>query len=174
MLDTLALFARVPAERITFGSDPPYGRTFVGLYLALRAAASLGLDPDQRRLLIGGTAGRLLEGEPLAPESPPRGPEQIVLDVRLARLHANLMIVLGSLFAAAPDRAVDMLWLSQMTCRDPDPGPAGPALERIAPLLDAARRFLLEQPDQPRLSAPLIVLSMAIAATEVPQPAPVA
>ena len=67
-----------------------------------------------------------------------------------------------------------MLWLSQMTCRDPDPGPAGPALERIAPLLDAARRFLLEHPDRPRLSAPLIVLSMAIAATEVPQPAPVA
>ncbi len=36
MMDTMALFARVPAERIAFGADPPYGRTFVGLYVVLR------------------------------------------------------------------------------------------------------------------------------------------
>ena len=35
-LDMLALFTRVPAERIAFGSDPPYGRTLTGLFLLLR------------------------------------------------------------------------------------------------------------------------------------------
>ena len=48
MMDTMALFARVPAERIVFGSDPPYGRTFVGLYLVLRMLACLGIDAETR------------------------------------------------------------------------------------------------------------------------------
>ena len=45
MMDTMALFARVPAERIVFGADPPYGRTFVGLYVVLRTLACLGSRP---------------------------------------------------------------------------------------------------------------------------------
>ena len=99
----------------------------------------------------------------------PRAPQQIVMDAKLARLHANLMLVLGSVFSANAERALDMLWLSEMTCRDPDPGPAGAALERIAPLLEACSRGLREHPDQPRMSAAPLVLAMAIAATEVPQ-----
>jgi hypothetical protein len=171
MLDTLALFARVPAERIVFGSDPPYGRTFVGLFLVLRALASLGVDADTRRHVIGEGTTRLLEDRPLMEPTPPRAPEQLRMDAKLARLHANLMLVLGAVLAGAPDRALDMVWLSQMTCRDPNPGPAGAALERIAPLLDACRASLLENPDQPRLASPPLVLAMAIAATEVPQAA---
>jgi hypothetical protein len=111
----------------------------------------------------------MLAGEPLMEPTAPRAPQQIVMDGKLARLHANLMLVLGSVFAANPERALDMLWLSQMTCRDANPGSAGAALERIAPLLEACRRGLTEHPDQPRLAAPQLVLAMAIAATEVPQ-----
>ena len=169
MMDTMALFARVPAERIVFGADPPYGRTFVGLYLVLRILACLGVDHDTRRHVIGGAAARLFEGQPLAAPTAPRAPQQLLLDARLARLQSNLMLVLGAVLSASPERALDMLWLSQMTCRDVDPGPAGAALERIAPLLEACRRSLLEQPEQPRLATPPLVLAMAIAATEVPQ-----
>jgi predicted TIM-barrel fold metal-dependent hydrolase len=169
MLDTMALFARVPAERVVFGSDPPYGRTFVGLYLILRLLACLGVDADTRRHVVGEGAARLLAGEPLMEPTAPRAPQQILMDAKLARLHANLMLVLGSVFSGNPERALDMLWLSEMTCRDPDPGAAGAALERIAPLLEACRRGLMEHPDQPRLAAPQLVLAMAIAATEVPQ-----
>jgi hypothetical protein len=79
------------------------------------------------------------------------------------------MLVLGAVFAGSPDRALDMLWLSQMTCRDADAGPAGAALERIAPLLEACRKALIEYPDMPRHSTPMLVLAMAIASTEVPQ-----
>jgi hypothetical protein len=172
MMDTMALFARVPAERIVFGADPPYGRTFVGLYLILRVLACLGVDHDTRREVIGGGAARLFAGEPLAAPTAPRGPQHVVLDAKLARLQTNLMMVLGSIFGGSSERALDMLWLSQMTCRDSDPGAAGSALERIAPLLEATRSALLEHPDAPRLSTPPIVLAMAIAATEVPQPLP--
>ncbi|HEY0387063.1 MAG TPA: amidohydrolase family protein [Gaiellales bacterium] len=171
VLDTMALFARVPAERIVFGSDPPYGRTFVGLFLILRVLACLGVDADTRRHVVGDGTARLLAGEPLAAPSAPRAAQQLHLDAKLARLHANLMLVLGAVLAGAPDRARDMVWLSQMTCRDPDPGPAGAALERIAPLLDACHAALLEHPDQPRLAGPPLVLAMAIAATEVSQSA---
>ena len=171
MLDTMALFARIPAERVVFGSDPPYGRTFVGLYLVLRVLACLGVDADTRRHVVGDGTARILAGEPLMAPTPPRAPQQIVMDAKLARLHANLMLVLGSVFSANAERALDMLWLSEMTCRDDNPGAAGAALERIAPLLEACRRGLTEHPEQPRMSAAPLVVAMAIAATEVPQAA---
>ena len=51
--DLLELFARVPAERIVFGSDSPYGHPLPDLYLAMRAAARAGVDArgpsDDRR-----------------------------------------------------------------------------------------------------------------------------
>jgi predicted TIM-barrel fold metal-dependent hydrolase len=173
MFDTMALFARVPPERIVFGSDPPYGRTFVGLYLVLRALACLGADAEVRREIVGGAVARMVDGEPLRPETAPIAPERLVMDAKLARIHANLMMVLGSTFAAAPDRALDMMWLSQMACRDPNPGAAGAALERIAELLDIGQRLFIDYPDTPRAAGPAIVLAMAIAATEVPQAAAV-
>jgi predicted TIM-barrel fold metal-dependent hydrolase len=169
MYDTLALFARVPPERIVFGSDPPYGRTFIGLYLALRALASLGADADIRRAVIGGTVTRMVEGEELPRTTAPIAPERLVVDAKLARVHSNLMMVLGSTFAGSSERAVDMLWLSQMACRDPHPGAAGAALERIGALLDIGQRLFMDYPDAPRITGPAIVLAMAIAATEVPQ-----
>ena len=43
-LDVIELFARVPAERIVFASDPPYGLPATTLYMALRVAAQAGLD----------------------------------------------------------------------------------------------------------------------------------
>jgi uncharacterized protein len=162
MMDTLALFARVPAERIVFGADPPYGRTFVGLYMVLRTLACLGIDEETRREVV--------DGQPLVATTSPRAPQQLLVDAKLARVQANLMLVLGAVFAGSSERALDMLWLSQMACRDADGRAAAAALERIAPLLEVARRGLLEAPDQPRRAAQPIVLAMAIAATEVPQP----
>jgi predicted TIM-barrel fold metal-dependent hydrolase len=169
VMDIMALFARVPAERIVFGADPPYGRTFVGLYVVQRILACLGIDPDTRRHVVGDAAARLFDGRPLAAPTAPRAPQQVLLDAKLARLLNNLMLVLGAVFSVSPARALDMLWLSEMTCRDDNPGPAGAALERIAPLLEACRKALIEHPDKPRYSAPMLVLAMAIAATEVPQ-----
>ena len=42
VFDQLELFARVPAERIVFASDVPYGRPVGALYTALRSAPGPG------------------------------------------------------------------------------------------------------------------------------------
>src|SRR3954467_1697330 len=69
--DVIELFARVPAERIVFASDAPYGRPAFALYMALRIAALMAaLDEDDLRLLVGGTMAAVLEGRPLAAAKP--------------------------------------------------------------------------------------------------------
>ena len=71
VVDILALFARVPGERVVFGSDAPYGRTFVGLHLLLRISACLGLDAEMMYDLAGRTATRLLAGDRCPTQAPP-------------------------------------------------------------------------------------------------------
>src|SRR3954469_19044888 len=74
--DVIELFARVPAERIVFASDVPYGRPAFGLYQAVRVARKVaGLDDGEVRLLAGGTMDALLEGDALAQPRPPRVPQ---------------------------------------------------------------------------------------------------
>ena len=46
--EIMTLLSRIPAERIVFGSDPPYGRTFSSLYLLLRSLRCLGVESDTR------------------------------------------------------------------------------------------------------------------------------
>ncbi len=76
-MDLIELFARVPVERIVFASDPPYGLTSSGLYLALRVAAHAGLDEQAIGAVIGGTMAGLVDGRGLPPVSAPRGEHQI-------------------------------------------------------------------------------------------------
>ena len=64
--DLVELFARVPAERIVFASDVPYGRPVRrALRRACASALLAGLDADDRALLAGGTMAAALDGRPL-------------------------------------------------------------------------------------------------------------
>ena len=72
--EIMTLLARIPAERIVFGSDPPYGRTFNGLYLLLRSLRCLGCDDDALAEILGGSVRRMLAGEPLATAKAPPAP----------------------------------------------------------------------------------------------------
>ena len=56
--------------------------------------------------------------------------------------------------------------MARAACRDPDPGPAGPALERIDKLLSAAEQLLAAGGKQPRDAAGLVMAAGVIAATE--------
>ncbi|HEV2998198.1 MAG TPA: amidohydrolase family protein, partial [Solirubrobacteraceae bacterium] len=78
-LDVLELFARVPAERIVFASDPPYGRPASALYMILRVAAHAGLDEAATRGVLGGTIAGLFDGRGLPPVRPPRRGRTIAL-----------------------------------------------------------------------------------------------
>ena len=169
-LDVVELFARVPAERIIFGSDPPYGRPIGGLFQTMRVAAYAGLDATERAAVAGGTVTALLEGGGLAPISPPRIGQVRPISGRLARVGAYLIMGFAAVMGGGrpPDfsRALPGIALARAASRDPDPGVVGPALARIDALLAAAERLISEGGETAYLAFGLVMASGAIAATE--------
>jgi hypothetical protein len=166
-IDLIELFARVPAERIVFASDPPYGLTSSGLYLALRVAAHAGLDQQAIRGVIGETIAGLVDGRGLPPISAPRGDTELTLQGRLARAYGYASLAGPALFTGATEQAQGMLDLAIAVCRDPEPSTVGEALDVIGAALMAARALLdTEQGARPALD--LLFRAVARAATELP------
>jgi predicted TIM-barrel fold metal-dependent hydrolase len=170
VFDQLELFARVPVERIVFASDVPYGRPVGALYAALRIAAYAGLGEGETRALVGGTMLDVLEGRPLAKPQAPRVPEIRPTSGRLARINAYVLMAFAAALGSGPPpdfgRGLPFIAMARAACRDPDPGPAGPALERIDKLLSAAELLLAAGGKQLRDAAGLVMAAGVIAATE--------
>jgi predicted TIM-barrel fold metal-dependent hydrolase len=168
-LDVIELFARAPAERIVFASDPPYGLPATTLYLALRVAVQAGLDESATRGVLGATMADLLDGRGLPPVSAPRRGSSITLSGRLARVYNYGSLTGPALFAGVPKQALAMLEMALAACRDPDPGIVGEALETIGSALGAAAT-LLQSPDGVRAAIDLVYRAIVRAATELPDP----
>jgi predicted TIM-barrel fold metal-dependent hydrolase len=166
-LDVIELLARVPAERIVFASDPPYGLPATSLYMVLRVARHAGLDEAATRAMLGGTMAKLLDGEPLAPVAPPRREDRITLSGRLARVYGYASLVGPALFTGAREQARAMLDMAVAACRDPEPGSVGEALDTIGAALGAADA-LLGSEDGIRPAIDLVYRSIVRAATEIP------
>jgi uncharacterized protein len=166
-LDVIELFARAPAERIVFASDPPYGLPATTLYLALRVAAQAGLDETATRGMLGATMADLLDGRGLPPASAPRRGPSITLAGRLARVYNYGSLTGPALFTGIPEQALAMLDMALAACRDPEPGAVGDALETIGSALGAAR-VLLQSPDGVRPAINLVYCAIVRAATELP------
>ena len=166
-LDVIQLFSRVPAERIVFASDPPYGMPATTLYMALRVAHQAGLEESVTRAVLGGTMAALLDSGELPAASPPRRGPSITLSGRLARVYGYASLVGPGLFTGAIEQARAMLDLAVAACRDPEPGPDGEALEQIGAALRAADT-LIESEDGLRPAIDLIYRAIVRAATEVP------
>jgi uncharacterized protein len=168
--DLVELFARVPAERIVFGSDAPYGRPAGGLFQTMRAARYAGLDEEARALIAGGTITALLHGRPLAPATPPRLARVRPIDGSLARISKYLLMSFAAAIAtgppADPARALTGIQLARAVCRDPNPGAVRRTLERIDTLLAAAEQITVTSRDQTPLAFALLMTAGAIAATE--------
>ncbi len=165
-LDVIELFARVPAERIVFASDPPYGLPATTLYLALRVARQAGLDEATTRLLLGGTMAALVDGDELPPVTPPRRGGTITLSGRLARVYGYASLVGPALFTGVVEQAAAMLDMAVASCRDPEPGEDGPQLETIGRALEAASRLMTEE-NGIRPAIDLLYRSNVLAATKV-------
>lgn len=169
-LDVIELLARVPAERVVFASDPPYGMPATTLYMALRVAAQAGLDERTTRLMLGGTMAALIDGEELpAAGAPARGP-RIALSGRLVRVYGYASLVGPALFTGAPEQALAMLQMAIAACRDPAPGEDGEALEVLGAALRAAEHLVGEQ-DGLRAAIDLVYRANVLAATAVADPA---
>ena len=170
VFDQLELLARVPAERIVFASDVPYGRPLGALYTALRMAAYAGLDERERTYLVGATMMDVLDGRPLPDPTPPRVPEIRPINGRLARINGYLMMSFAAALGSGPppnfDRGLQFVALARGVCRDPDPGVAGPALERIDALLSAAEQVVTTDGQQARAAFGLVMAAAVIAATQ--------
>lgn len=166
-LDVIELFARAPAERIVFASDPPYGMPATTLYMALRVAAQAGLDEETTRLVLGGTMASLLDGHGLPAATPPRRGPSIRLSGRLARVYNYASLVGPALFTGVAEQARAMLEMAISACRDPEPGSVGEALETIGAALDAAAGMLGDE-EGVRPAIDLVYRSIVLAATELP------
>jgi predicted TIM-barrel fold metal-dependent hydrolase len=169
-LDVIELFARVPAERIVFASDPPYGMPATTLYLALRLARQARLDEQTTKAVLGETMASLLDGRGLAPVAAPRRGASIALSGRLARVYGYASLVGPALFTGAGEQAHAMLDMALAACRDPQPGDDGEALETIGTALGAAKT-LVGQQDGARSAIDLVYRAIVRAATELPDPA---
>ncbi|HTA13614.1 MAG TPA: amidohydrolase family protein [Solirubrobacteraceae bacterium] len=165
--DVIELFARVPAERIVFASDPPYGLTSSGLYLALRVVFHAGLDEQAIRGVLGETMAGLVDGRGLPPRSAPRRGPEITFSGRLARAYGYGSLAGPALFSGAVEQAQGMLDLAIAVCRDPEPGTVGEALDMIGAALIAART-LLDSEAGLRPALDLLFRAVAHAATELP------
>jgi uncharacterized protein len=170
-LDVIELFARVPAERIVFASDPPYGMPATTLYLALRLARQAGLDVQTTKAVLGGTMASLLDGRGLPPVTAPRRGASIKLSGRLARVYGYASLVGPALFTGAGAQAHAMLDMALAACRDPQPGADGEALEMIGGALSAADA-LVDEADGARAAIDLVYRAIVRAATELPDDAP--
>jgi predicted TIM-barrel fold metal-dependent hydrolase len=166
-VDVIELFARVPAERIVFASDPPYGLPATSLYMALRVAAQAHLDTQTTAAVLGGTMASLLDGHGLPPVSAVRRGDSIELSGRLARVYGYASLVGPALFTGVVDQARAMLDMALAACRDPEPGDVGEALDTIGAALSAANA-LLEAEGGLRAAIDLVYRSIVRAATEVP------
>lgn len=164
-VDVIALLARVPAERVVFASDPPYGLTSSGLYFALRMAAHAGLDERATRALLGETMAGLIDGRGLPPAREPQGAGEVRLGTRLARVYGYGSLAGPALFAGAREQAQAMIDLALSVCRDPEPGDEGQALDQIGAALIAAGT-LLAADGGTSAAIDLLYRSMALAATE--------
>jgi predicted TIM-barrel fold metal-dependent hydrolase len=167
-LDVVELFARVPAERIVFGSDPPYGMPATTLYMALRVAAQAGLDELAARRMLGETMASLLDEGTLPATSPPRRGPRIELSGRLARVYGYASLVGPAMFGGVREQALAMLEMALAACRDPEPGTDGEALETIGDALTAASAYLTAENGNLRPAIDLVYRSLVRAATEIP------
>jgi len=170
VFDQIELFARVPAERIVFASDVPYGRPLGAMHAALRIAAYAGLDDAERRSLVGETMIDILERRPLAAPQPPRVPEVRPVSGRLTRINGYLLMAFAAAISSGPppdfSRSLPFVALARAACRDPDPGGAGAALERVDELLSNAEQLLADGGESTRTAVGLVMAAAVIAATE--------
>lgn len=167
-IDLIELSARVPPERIVFGSDPPYGRPLAGLYLVGRVGRALGLPEPTLRAMLGGTIASVLDGRGVGPQGDPAGPDGITLAGPLARVYAYGAMVFAALMSENVDVARGMLDLAVAAARDPAPRLAADAIGRIHAALAAASEILAtaSNRDQALPAIALVQFSIVTAATE--------
>ena len=136
-LDLLDLYRLVAPEQVLYASDYPYGSNPSSLLVALRTARLSGLDEPLVRELLGGSAKRIMAGEPPLEPTPPRGPDDLAQPITFARIHQYLSMATPLLWTRQAD-TIGVLGLALNACDERSNG-YREETERIRDLLLAAR-----------------------------------
>ncbi len=144
-LDLLDLYRQISPEQVLYASDYPYGRQPNSLLASVRTAKLAGFDDKQLRLMLGGSARRITEGEPLEPLSPPKGPSSLVQPLTLARIHQYISMALPMLWLRQKD-AIGAIGLAVNASRENANG-RHESSERIQELLVTAQELWRECAD---------------------------
>ena len=138
--DLLALFALVPAGRILFGSDAPYGTPVQAAVLTMRCALQAGLSLEQLESVMGGQAKRLVSGQPAIDLGPPPGASAPGLDVLLERVYSLLLTAIGGMLRG--DSGEEYLGLARLACEVGEEAPQAPVCRSVLALLDRHERHV--------------------------------
>src|SRR5262245_4736062 len=74
-VDLLDFFRLVPPEQVVYASDYPYGQQPPALVMSIKVARAAGLDDEQMRAMLAGTANAIANGDDLPEPTRPIGPE---------------------------------------------------------------------------------------------------
>jgi hypothetical protein len=141
-LDLLDLYRQVSPEQVLYASDYPYGRQPNSLLVSVRTAKLAGFDDKQLRLMLGGSARRVADREPLEPLSRPKGPASLVQPLTFARIHQYISMAVPMLWLRQKD-AIGAIGLAVNASRERSNGQHEPA-ERIQELLMTAQELWRE------------------------------
>jgi len=143
-IDLLSLYHLVSPEQIVYASDYPYGQQPSSLLIALRTARVAGLDEQQLRGMLYGTARRIADGEPPVEPTDPIGSKTFSQPMAFARIHQYLSMTTPLLWTRQAD-TIGVLGLALNACADRDGHEED--RERIRELLEAARDLWRVLPD---------------------------
>jgi len=143
-IDLLSLYHLVSPEQVVYASDYPYGQQPSSLLIALRTARLAGLDDDQLRAMLSGTASRIAAGEPPLEPTPPVGSDTFSQPMAFARIHQYLSMATPLLWTRQAD-TIGVLGLALNATTDRD----GHQEERdqIRELIEVARDLWRVLPD---------------------------
>ena len=137
-IDLLSLYHLVSPEQIVYASDYPYGQQPSSLLISVRTARVAGLDDDQLRGMLYGTARRIADGEPPVEPTKPVGNQTFAQPMAFARIHQYLSMATPLLWTRQAD-TLGVLGLALNATADRDGHEE--ERERIRELLVAAREL---------------------------------
>jgi uncharacterized protein len=162
--DHLQLFATIPAARILYASDMPYGPGLSTAFIFQRVARAVGLGPDAMRAIAGEQLARVMAGEEPADLGPPPGREAVGPRV----IEAERVVSYSATAIQVAFRGLDpseSLGLARLACRTSRHDEVGGLLHYVDRLLEIAQENLAADPDNPRAIAPAALLAVTIAGT---------
>jgi hypothetical protein len=170
--DVQALFALVPPGQILMASDAPYGAPAFGAIMAMRHGLQVGLPAEVVREVVGGQAGRLVEGAESLDLGPPPGEASLPRDPLLERVYSFLLSALGQMFNGVEPK--ETLALARLACDVGEGAPQTPVCRAVLELLDARDSYDPRGDGRPSRFAPglhLITFAAALVRTpDVPMP----